>query len=63
MKFTVAYTTALGHVGKLNVIAEDARSAQWTTVEYLNGRGHVVENADIEREGFTDDVPVVNALS
>lgn len=63
MKFTVVYRSDRTMSGLLNVIAEDAKDAQWATVEYLSGRGHEVANADIVSEGFSEGAPIVNALS
>lgn len=63
MKFTVAYRTDRTMSGLLNVVAMDAKDAQWATVEYLSGRGHEVANADIIAEGFSEGAPIVNAIS
>lgn len=63
MKFTVAYRTDRTMSGLLNVVAASATDAQWSTVEYLNERGHVVENADVIGEGFSEGATIVNALS
>lgn len=63
MKFTVVYRSDRTMSGLLNVVAASPADAQWSTVEYLNMRGHVVENADVIGEGFAEGAPIVNALS
>lgn len=63
MKYTVAYRTDAGHEGKLNVFAANVPEAQWTTVEYLSGRGHVVTEADVILTDFSENVPTLNAIS
>jgi hypothetical protein len=63
MKFTVVYRSDRDVTGLLNVLAATPADAQWSTVEYLAGRGHVVESASVVAEGFSEGAPTVNALS